>query len=371
MSNEARQVETEVKRLRTDYIGNVGEFKVALKFLEMGCSVNSLTNSDYGLDLHIQTPERVTVAKDQKKSWPMSGRTAHIQVKHSTSNDDHSIKIATLRSWVTGSRTGVPTFLVCLFEEQARFATPWHFVAKLKEWDAAAVKSASKSFGKNSTLVLNEGTFPYLLQLWTKYPGLMLRAKIDAWPAGSDSLTELRVLVAEICYAWAMDHRLPNDADNITANRLMELAGLAAPLVDADADPWTFGQEMLYLIEEARDYISNEYQRRLTDFLAGYDEKVREVEKITDNKARIKTLHELVSEKQWLSNAAENSPWPEPRYRHVYADSTSMLAARDQALELIRELCAYRTVLKESSGSEAELPSCDSGQASESEGASS
>jgi hypothetical protein len=299
----------------------------------------------------------------------MSGHTAHVQVKHSTGDNDHSIKIPTLRSWVTGSRTGVPTFLVCLFGERARYATPWHFVDKLKEADSEVTKKASKSFGKNSTLVLDEATFPYLLQLWTRYPGLMLLAKIDSWPEGSDSLGKFKLLVAELCYAWAMDHRIPNDADVTAVNRLMELARLAAPLVDKGADPWAFGEELLVLIEQARDQIREVFEHRLTDFLAGYEDNLRIAKEISDADVRKRTLQELAVEKQWLSNASENSPWPEPRYRHVYANSTSMLGARDEALELIREVANYRTVLTELAPADAEMTARESGQASKSEGA--
>lgn len=367
MSKIAKKVATEVKRVPTDYIGHVGELKVAIKFLEMGCSVNSLTASDYGLDLHVQLPEQVILAKDQKKPWAMSGRAAHVQVKHSTDDNDHSIKIPTLRSWVTGSRTGIPTFLVCLFEEQARYATPWHFVEKLKEADSDATKKASKSFGKNSTLVLDEATFPYLLQLWTKYPGMMLLAKIDSWSEDSDSLGHFKALVAELCYAWAMDHRLLNDADITAVNRLMELARLAAPLVDKEADPWAFGEELLVLIEQGRNHIGKVYERRLTDFLAGYEDNLKKAKEISDADVQMRMLQELAVEKKWLGNAAENSPWPEPRYRHVYAHSTSMLGARDEALELIRELANYRTVLTEQTRADAEVLARESGQADKSE----
>lgn len=347
MSKSPKKRATEVGRLPADYIGNVGELKAALKFLEMGCSVNSLTASDYGLDLHVQLPERVILAKDQKQPWAMSGRTAQVQVKHSTDDNDHTIKIPTLRSWVTGSRTGIPTFLVCLFEEQSRYATPWHFVDKLKEADSDVTQKASKSFGKSSTLPLNEATFPYLLQLWTKYPGLMLLAKIDSWPQCSDSLGQFKSLVAELCYAWAMDHRLPNDADVTAVNRLMELAWSAAPLVDEDADPRAFGEELLGLIEQQRHDIKNVYKHRLTEFLTDYEKNVRQARGIPDADAGARILRELAVEKMWLRNMSEDSPWPEPKYRHVYANSTSMLGARDEALELIRELSNFRSMLME------------------------
>jgi hypothetical protein len=205
------------------------------------------------------------------------------------------------------------------------------------------------------------------LQLWTKYPGLMLLAKVDVWPAGSDSVRKLKVLVAEICYAWAMDHRLPNDADTTAANRLIELAQLAAPFIDTDADPWAFGEELLILIEQARNEINKENLRKRTDFLAGYEENFREAQGITNVCASMRTLQELAVEKKWHDNATVNNTWPEPRYRHVYANSTSMLGARDEALELIRELSIYRTVLTEQSDADGEVSARGSGQAGKSE----
>lgn len=35
---------------------DIGEAKVLMDFLLMGAAVNSLTDSDYGLDLHVQVP---------------------------------------------------------------------------------------------------------------------------------------------------------------------------------------------------------------------------------------------------------------------------------------------------------------------------
>lgn len=342
-----RKVATDVKRLPTDYIGDVGELKIALKFVEMGCSVNSLTGSDYGLDLHIQLPERAILAKKQNESWAMSGRTAHLQVKHSTGDNDPSIKIPTLRSWVTGSRTGVPTFLICLYGEHARYAAPWHFVDKLKEAESEEKLKATKSFSKKTTLDLNEATFPHLLQLWTKYPALMLMARVDSWQLYLDFDERFKALVAALCYAWAMDHRLPNDADTTAANRLMELGMLAAPLVDQDANPMGFSEDLLAHIEEGREEIRKSNERQLTEFLAEYDDNYKKAKEHADGSPDTLGFQELASEKMRLINATRNSPWPEPTYRHVYATSTSMLRAQDEVLELIADLADYRTVLME------------------------
>lgn len=345
---KTKRLKTDVTRTPAQYIGDIGELKVVELFLRMGCSVNYLTGSDYGLDLHVQMPESPTVAATMTKSWAISGRTAHIQVKNSTSTSSPSVDVPTLRTWVTGSRTGTPTLLVCLFGTEKRFATPWHFIEKLSEVDAATKQPATKSFGKRSTLKLEEQTFSYLLQLWTRYPGLMMMARIDSWSAGKNATTQLKMLVAELCYAWAMDHRLPGDSDTVAVNRLTDLAVGLAATVSPGQDHWVFAQEILGLIEDQHEDIKTNNKGKLEQFESEYASRLANANGRNDEKDRIVAVQSLAVERQGLANAVRSSPWPEPRYRRVYATSTSHRGSADEVHSLVVQLANYRTLLTES-----------------------
>ena len=101
--------------------GALGELQTLESLLGFGMSVNSLTGSDFGFDLHAQLPDTQEFAEaspapdlshDADFSWPMSARTVHIQVKTLNAGAKLQLPVSTIRAWIAGSRVGTPTFLV-------------------------------------------------------------------------------------------------------------------------------------------------------------------------------------------------------------------------------------------------------------------
>lgn len=181
-------------RLKTSYSGDVGELEIFRQFLDMGASVNVLTGSDFGWDLHVQAPlERVRIDEiGPEGGWPMSGRVAHVQVKNMTSGQDPKVKGTTVRGWVTGSIIGTPTFVVVKFPDETVYVSPTGLQSLLSNWDQknATRLSAGKKAYKKLTLArqhshpFNQELFSWMLQLWTRHPGVLITKSfdVDSWP---------------------------------------------------------------------------------------------------------------------------------------------------------------------------------------------
>lgn len=90
-------------RTKSNVSGDLGELRVISDFVKMGAAVNSLSQSDYGWDAHVHTPEDVLDMDNlPKKSWKMLGLSAHIQVKNAESGSAAYVKVGSLRAWLAG-----------------------------------------------------------------------------------------------------------------------------------------------------------------------------------------------------------------------------------------------------------------------------
>lgn len=206
--------------------GDIGEAEVLKNFLLMGATVNSLTGSDYGLDLHVQLPLRPQKYGQLEKSWFLSGRVAHAQVKNMTSGQDPSVSVGRIRGWIAGAEVGTPTFVVILKKDRTLFASPRDLKVILAAWeDSHAVelaRDALRETGEEAesqapkSVMLSEKkiqsfrpqTFPWLLHLWTSYPGVMMRSDVQKWPdADPTDLPKLGTqFITEVLLAWMKSH---------------------------------------------------------------------------------------------------------------------------------------------------------------------
>jgi hypothetical protein len=152
----------------------------------MGASVNSLTASDYGWDLHLHVPEEemyFSPTAPPEDSWVLSGRTAHVQVKRrSGSSSWPSLATETVRGWLTGTSTGTPTFVFIVDDTDPkvtkfRFSTP----RELDLWLDHYESMSSGTLGNKWTLPYKRHVFPRLLQLWVRYPHVMNNALIKPY----------------------------------------------------------------------------------------------------------------------------------------------------------------------------------------------
>lgn len=214
-------------RLRSKHDGDIGEANVLKDFLLMGAAVNSLTGSDYGLDLHIQVPQRPQVYGRPTKKWPLSGRVAHAQVKNMTSGQDPSPPVGRVRGWIAGAQAGAPTFVVILKGERRLFLSPREIRAALHAWELAHAEDLAQDAlrapdateqAAPKTVTLTEDfalsfqpeTFPWLLHLWTSYSGVMMspRLGVQDWlSADLDDLDQLGTqFIFEVLLAWMKSH---------------------------------------------------------------------------------------------------------------------------------------------------------------------
>lgn len=203
------------KRTGSNVVGDLNELNVARLLLEHGIAINALTASDTGWDLHCHIPDEplCRASESGSASWSLSGRTAHIQVKSSSSGH---LRVGTVRGWLSGTMSGVPTFLFVHKDDEPVFATP----ANLQDWLPGAVNDedghgytlTGKLTAKQSpldTLRYRERRFPSVLKFWIEHPGLALAyGQFTEWINGDiDRADEnLESLVQELIVAvWAAD----------------------------------------------------------------------------------------------------------------------------------------------------------------------
>lgn len=342
---------------KNQYRGNLGELDVTREFLHMGCAVNSLTASDAGWDLHVQVPEEVHPHEDLPTTWSLSGRTAHIQVKYTTKGAI-PVNLSTLRGWVVGSKIGVPTFLFVVFESEGtsliKYAPPWLLEERQASKQAEAsivdtevttpepseadaeecapedeidldskVKKKSeptRSFSLKNTLEWGPDQFGYLLQLWTRYPGFMLKAKIDSWKPGGNVALEAEKLVAKICWAWAWAHREPSSTDDEALHKMMMIALQAAKELEPQSQHHDVtANRLINYIEDARNaLIVNLEEQRDKASAAG-----------------------RIMEASNYESRISRKPWPQIEFATTYAISTDEEGALNEGLALVRDIAAY------------------------------
>lgn len=158
--------------------GKLAEFDVMKALTVAGCAVNSLAMTDYGLDVHVMIPARPVVVDD--KEWFLDGRTAAIQVKSTSAGSGASVEVAKVASWVTGSSTGVPVFVITIdtsgVETKWRLHDPWDIrKLYLKATDKDS-KQKTITFGTSSGMHLDLKWLGWILDAWTRFPQLLLLA---------------------------------------------------------------------------------------------------------------------------------------------------------------------------------------------------
>lgn len=208
-------MEIVAKRMKSHYLGQVGETAVIRRMLDTGSSINSLSASDYGWDLHIHLPlEPFAVPRERaliKKSWIMSGRTAHIQVKNWASTPE--VNVGTLRGWVSGGASGTPTFVVIPSSDEP---SEWKYLGP-GELDELLHKVSSKgdedTVSMSNSLPFPDSVLHHLLDLWTWNSQMTLIGRFDKvmvmqpGPEKAEAAYNSAVnLAALLLTAWAADH---------------------------------------------------------------------------------------------------------------------------------------------------------------------
>lgn len=179
------------KRNGSNVIGDLNELRIAMSMLEHGFAINALTASDTGWDLHCHVPDGLIrdASGAGTKSWVLSGRTVHIQVKSAAKD---KLRVGTVRGWRTGTACGVPTFMFGTYDGDSAFSSPsdldaWLLTAMTKAEDDATHAyvfdgSTTDHQTRLETHLYSEKRFPSVLQMWVHYPQIASEfTSLTAW----------------------------------------------------------------------------------------------------------------------------------------------------------------------------------------------
>lgn len=311
-------------RQKIAYTGDIGELEVLRELLVMGASVNTLTSSDYGWDLHVQPalePMNANQVQDDG-SWEMSGRTAHIQVKNMTSSQNPSVKGSTLRGWDYGSTVGAPTMVVVTKPSGKIYISPAGLRNCLASWNQSNARKIERgkkpaekvTLTSNHARPFNSHVFPWILHLWTRYSGVLLvrNIDVDAWPYMDANARRARAYatVGLVYLAWMKSHfpdtPIPQKGEGGDVFSL-----------EFSKEAWRVVRHLHPVPEEgnAEDRALNESAL----FMAFYEETM-----------------------QSLFDAAQSiGVWPVAELTTSYAYATDAHEAAREAKQLIRDLMSY------------------------------
>ena len=183
----------------SQHLGMVGELQAARALLDIGASINSLTGSDFGWDLHVQLPERPPFLDGQslqsRGSWPMSGDSVHVQVKYTSTGRRPILNVATARSWIRGN--GV-TFVMLL---QPAGKITFMDEAALQTWVQATELRGRERRGLLASYFepFSPERFSKVAHLWVAFPRFInnYRYLLDEMIAGGPVSDRVRSLLVE------------------------------------------------------------------------------------------------------------------------------------------------------------------------------
>lgn len=242
---------------RNNRQGKLGELRVAEVFVQAGCAVNFLPFMDFGLDLHVQLPVRIPEADDE--SWPMSGLTAHVQVKTTRTTNLPAIIRETAAAWQLGAQTGTPTFVIAVVtDEQASV----HY----RFFDPLVVKRyVDKSKGESFRLPISRGIVVQpdelyeLVSEWVLKARYHLSASIDFFWSDVDAEVwdSARTMVSQLTLIHERAFRSPSESAQLqpwadTARTLMSayLDGAGYPPETLDEPFGAQDDSLLHVIEQ-------------------------------------------------------------------------------------------------------------------------
>lgn len=172
------------KRTANQHRGLLGELAISELLSGFGLSVNSLTDSDFGLDLHGIMPEEAPFVFDEVQPnsppWQMSSNAVHLQIKNTLPGTPVPVvKVDTLKSWIDGSQR-TPVFVV--ISHIADSQSPREPYAYITPTGLKALLATSQPRAKTRSLTYenravshswNRRGFYARLHLWTVAPALM------------------------------------------------------------------------------------------------------------------------------------------------------------------------------------------------------
>lgn len=196
------------RRLKTSLNGHIAESFVQLQLCVSGCSVNNITVSDYGIDLHVQIPEiedwqfGTETLNDDSLLAPLF---AHIQVKY-RSDGKAEIPKSELMGWIDCSVSGLATYLFIVKGEcsdlSARYFDSNAMIARLRS-SAELTKSVTFSFDEGRPI--DNSNFIPALYMNSKYPLLMRQINYGCL----EKQDFLSSYISELALGYCIENDLP------------------------------------------------------------------------------------------------------------------------------------------------------------------
>ncbi|CAM4034724.1 hypothetical protein TSST111916_19070 [Tsukamurella strandjordii] len=233
------------KRTGSNVVGDLRELEVTGLLLEHGLAINALTSSDTGWDLHCHVPDDLiyNASLAGTQSWTLSGHTAHIQVK--AANRD-KLRLGTVQGWITGTASGVPTFMFGTLRGNPVFCAPVDLQAWLRRariYVSDDEKHAYTYMGRETVRQApitihpyKKARFPSVLRLWTHRPTVALAVEgLTAWVNHeTDDLVGIESVVEDLANAIWADEGVNRDTESCALRTTMEQLYRAAGVDEAE-----------------------------------------------------------------------------------------------------------------------------------------
>ena len=169
---------------KQNMLGYIGESFVQLELCKAGCSVNNLSFSDYGIDISVQLPRLDNwnipqgIISRSTKSWEMDLLFAHVQVKYSTKGRV-SFPREEVNRWIESSKTGVPTFLFIVTDQDDDLASAYFDPADMEErafYSPGTNPSKTVSFSHKNGRKFERNEAVVSMVFWARYPLVAFKA---------------------------------------------------------------------------------------------------------------------------------------------------------------------------------------------------
>lgn len=232
------------QRVIQQYSGALGEVQAVAELLHTGSAINGLTASDSGWDLHLHVPELPLDLKKRPrsvKSWELSGRTAHVQVKRTEDEKLPSLDPGVVRGWLTGTRAGTPTFVVVVHDPPGRapakltYADPSSLSAWLRHVEQRSPLPKRPRLREKELTKFEHAAFAAELQLWARYPNALLAGmrRLDPTAPGPQREFEVRAIVEQLAIGYFAHHQMRVPYESPGPDVAQALDGFGRVIADA------------------------------------------------------------------------------------------------------------------------------------------
>ncbi|MGA1836993.1 hypothetical protein VD659_08670 [Herbiconiux sp. 11R-BC] len=246
--------------------GQMAENEATGHLMRLGFSLNSLTGSDFGWDLHGQMPETPLVLTGMSAltaaSWELSARAVHVQVKSMRAARYPQLDRRTVSAWLQASLMGSPTFVMIVranvrdTAERHRFMTPGDLDRWLRR--VRDLRPPRQRITRDETRLLDTSQLPLVLDLWGRFP-LLMHLVADRLPIGAQNRREdvedaITYLIAEFAHSYLARFYPHSGADTYRLTSVYD--SISSAFYAGAGDSWSWPDESTRVVH-AGDLLVN------------------------------------------------------------------------------------------------------------------